>query len=379
MNEMQFDEQGDPTDDLVRSVAIKYRQTPMMERLRNAASTLTSPRRPLSDPSSYLDPSQVPREGYGATAIKNLVGSAMEAAPDDEMEMSGGLKMGLPASAGSLSPITAEERTVLARLLHGHIPKMLSARSIDNLADMRSPGGRAAWEAINNSDRFSPLEGKRLGKGVHATAYELSPDKILKVPNHEVLTDDMLQRIAMDANLANHNIAPDFKWGVLKSPEISLATSGATTRVPFKIEERLMPHVSPDSADGMMLPENFMNLKRKARGVGALPGDIDYGHNIGHVMNGQPGGNNLRFFDSGHFMSDSNPIDLQKLLMERQLESFPPYGSPDGGLTIAPRKIESIQDFTDSMNHTIKRVLGSPVAREAFASRPNLGNIVPKK
>lgn len=65
---------------------------------------LTAPRKPLNDPELYLNPEDVPREGYGATAIRNLVGAAMAVQPDPvEIRMGGG-DTGVPESASYVDP-----------------------------------------------------------------------------------------------------------------------------------------------------------------------------------------------------------------------------------------------------------------------------------
>lgn len=73
--------------------------------IREVLGELTHERRPVGPTEHYLDPEQAPREGYGATAIKNLVGAAMAASPDPvEINLRARPELGTKESTTRIDP-----------------------------------------------------------------------------------------------------------------------------------------------------------------------------------------------------------------------------------------------------------------------------------
>lgn len=118
----------------------------LYDRLGNSYGALTAGRQPLNDPELYLDQSQVPREGYGATAIKNLVSAAMEAAPDNSVEMSNGVRLDPTMWTGAIGKFGAA--TKKGNVLH-------AANEFQPLLKEQAAMRVANRDALRGIDEFS--------------------------------------------------------------------------------------------------------------------------------------------------------------------------------------------------------------------------------
>lgn len=97
------------------------RDLELVRRLKATGKALTKERAPLNDPELYLDQAQVPREGYGATILKNLVNAAMEIQPDNSIDIGGGRRFD-PTGAFSAASLKNKFPTSrLGRLIENQV------------------------------------------------------------------------------------------------------------------------------------------------------------------------------------------------------------------------------------------------------------------
>jgi hypothetical protein len=105
----------------------------LAQMVKEAMGELTTPRRAIHDPGQYLEEKDVPREGYGATALKNLVGAAMAMQPDPvELRTKAVPELGLKEGVTRIDPAFGM----------GSISKEMFPAALEALAKRRVPKGQ---------------------------------------------------------------------------------------------------------------------------------------------------------------------------------------------------------------------------------------------
>jgi hypothetical protein len=197
----------------------------LLARIQNAADALTQrdPIRPVPD--YYADPSQMPRETFGAQALKNIASAYSKLMPDDSIQLPGGVRVAPPAITGSMGHMGDLEKAFaesrVGRLVGNvkpwemhpddwvrHMRDNVDPQLLDKVRAMQQSGiGQTFPQGVNPRQVYSEITGARAAdlagsadpaeinrvlaklRGIRAPNLEVSSN-VQTVPHNELIGRD---------------------------------------------------------------------------------------------------------------------------------------------------------------------------------------------